>query len=449
MRTFCNVAFPIIMKPRPAPPAIVAVSILFFSAFLSAQAQTGANIEESAVDSDITQSLLDEEAWASNELPGDWVNVSTNTARQSRQLSSLARVFGHVPQQVLVFLEDGEITRLDIIYLEAGGFFGYRKSTELSYEQTSANIRQAQQLTREVDRLRKSETAEMKQKGAQFKKLFADLEKDLPSKIADFTKSPGKRITVGLDNMLRSLVTEFTTPSLAIRLAAQKDQLVSVSIMPKEDATRRNITSTTGRRSTIKDNVKQLPDGDVVIENIPMFNQGQRGYCAIGTLAMITQYYGLNINIDQFAAKAGYKEGDVEKANINSLYESAAKEARLRLTTKNKFQFYAAMRTLSMGKPILVWRFFSRERDDFHTEFKARHQADPTQVLPHPYKGGYADKATWPVLANGGHASLVTGFNKARGEVLFTESWGEETRNRRMRAMEMEATCYFMCEFEP
>ncbi len=412
------------------------------------QAQTGTDIPRTIVDRDITGLLLAESAWTDNSLPGNWVDVSVNASLQSRELRSLGRLFGHLPQQVLAFQENDQLSRLEIIFLEAGHFFGFRKSSELSYQQDSEDARGARQIERELERLRKSEDAEIKQKQVEFKELFDKLEKDLPGRIEDFAKSPGRRTTVGSGSLLRTRVTEFTTPTLAIRFSAEDDQLVSVTVLRKEDAARRLIGSTSGRRGAIKDNVKELSNGDVVIENIPMFNQGSRGYCAIGTLAMITQYYGLNVNIDQLAAKAGYKEGDTDNAIIIPIYEAAAKEAKLRMIEKEKFDFRHAMRRVSEGKPILVWRYFSRERDALHTEFKALHQNDSSQTLPDPRKDR-AEKAAWPVFENGGHASVVTGFNRERNEVLFTESWGEETRHRRMRAEEMEATCYVLFEFEP
>lgn len=424
------------------------VCIASLALILPVQAQTGTDAPRTVVDKEVADFILSDSAWSSNTLPGNWADISVNAGMQSKELRSIGRLFGHQPQQVLTFWDNGQLNRMEIIFLEAGYFFGFRKSSELTYTQTSGETLDSRKLEREIEQLRKSEDVEIKEKHVQFKKLFETLEKDLPVKLEAFTKAPGKRTTIGSGSLLRSRVTEFTTPTLAIRFSAEDDQLVNVTVLRKKDATRRMIGSTSSRRGTIKDNVKTLPSGDVVIENIPMFNQGSRGYCAIGTLAMITQYYGLNVNIDQLAAKAGYKEGDTDNAIIIPIYQAAAKEAKLKMAQNEQFDFRAAMRSLSEGKPILVWRFFSRDRDALHTDFKAKHQADPTQLLPDPKKSR-EEKTTWPVFANGGHASVVTGFNKERNEVLFTESWGEETRHRRMRAEELEATCYVQFEFEP
>jgi hypothetical protein len=37
---------------------------------------------------------------------------------------------------------------------------------------------------------------------------------------------------------------------------------------------------------------------------------------------------------------------------------------------------------------------------------------------------------------------VVNGYNAVRREVIFTESWGESARNRRMRIEELEGTSY-------
>jgi hypothetical protein len=207
-------------------------------------------------------------------------------------------------------------------------------------------------------------------------------------------------------------------------------------------------TGITARRRDAKGAVEELPNGDEIITNIPMFNQGGRGYCAIGTLAMVTQYYGLNLNIDQLAAKAGYKEGDTANAAIIPIYQAAAREAKLRYAHDNGLTFRQAEQAVEKGKPLIVWRYFSRERDAFHERFAKQVAGDPSATLPDPRKDK-ADRAQWPDKNTGGHASLITGINKKRNEVLFTESWGENNRNRRMRAEEMEATAYAVFALEP
>lgn len=411
-----------------------------------ALAQVGQDVQKQVIDRDVTSLLLASEGWEAGQLPGVWTSVSSNSEVQSQELKSLAKVFGEVPQQVLAFQEGGKVVRLEMVYLEAGNFFGYRKSREVSYTAADPNLSEGER-KRALEMLEKEEEEELKKRSVVFQERFDALASTLAAEIERYTGSPGKVTTVGSGSMLRTRARQYEASGMVIRLIAEDDQLVAIKVVPEELASRRMIASTVGRRSAVGDNVKSLENGDVVIENIPMFNQGSRGYCAIGTLAMITQYYGLNLNIDQLAAKAGYKEGDTDNATIIPIYQATAKEAKLRMREVSSFDFRDAMRSIDDGEPILVWRYFSRERDAVHTGFKQQFNQDPSAELPDPRRDK-KEKENWPKFENGGHASLVTGFNKERGEILFTESWGEETRHRRMRAEEMEETCYVMFKFE-
>ena len=74
-----------------------------------------------------------------------------------------------------------------------------------------------------------------------------------------------------------------------------------------------------------------------------------------------------------------------------------------------------------------------------HGAFAQRIQNDPAVTLPKP---DLKDRKSWPTRDSYAHSSLVTGYNLARRELIFTESWGERTRNRRMRIEEMEGTAY-------
>jgi len=82
-----------------------------------------------------------------------------------------------------------------------------------------------------------------------------------------------------------------------------------------------------------------------------------------------------------------------------------------------------------------------QERDYVHTTFAARFAKDPMVELP---KADMNDRETWPQRKKSfSHASVITGYNAERGEVIFTESWSEGVRNRRMRYEEMEGTAYY------
>jgi len=427
--------------------------LLFFCALLctSAFAQVGVSTKTTDTGSDLTPALTSGTLWSGGALPGNWRAISSASDKTSKELLTLGLVFGARPQQVQAFYEGGQLSRLEVVWLEAGNFFGFAKSKEdAAHDNRDLTPSERQRKEKERKEKEKEEEAALAPKRKEFADRFQLLERSIPPAITALAKVPGRRINLGNQGLLHSRATEWVVDGVNLRFTADDDQLISLSIQPAAGATKKLAEQTGGiaRRRDAKEAVEEKSNGDLIITNIPMFNQGGRGYCAMGTLAMVTQYYGLSLNIDQLAAKAGYRDGDTANAKVIPVYQAAAKEAKLRFTEIRNLPYRDIVRMVEKGKPILVWRNFSRERDEFHSNFARRVAADPTAELPDPRKDK-DDRAQWPTVKMGGHASLITGINKKRNEVLFTESWGENNRNRRMRAEEMEATTYIAFLFEP
>ena len=49
-------------------------------------------------------------------------------------------------------------------------------------------------------------------------------------------------------------------------------------------------------RRALKQKVTTRPDGTRIIENVPMVDQGQRGYCAVATTERVMRYYGFEVD---------------------------------------------------------------------------------------------------------------------------------------------------------
>ena len=66
---------------------------------------------------------------------------------------------------------------------------------------------------------------------------------------------------------------------------------------PTEDSIARGDASSRARKADIKQHVRK--EGKrVVIQDIPMVDQGQKGYCVVATAARIFAYYGMDY-VDQ------------------------------------------------------------------------------------------------------------------------------------------------------
>ncbi len=381
------------------------------------RAQVGQRQRKPAVDDEIGGRLIAESLWAGQPLPGPWRDVSNQPGRQIRELQVRPLVFGERAESIQASLRDGRLERLVVVYLEAGLFF-----------------------------------ADENVKRRDFATAFRQLEKSLPDALAEATGDRGRRFRQG-QGALATRGTEFRRGDLSLRLLCEDDQLISLTIQPATAADRAYGADDLGprqqRRRDSGARVEKLANGDVLIQGIPMSDQQNRSYCAMATLAMLLQYHGLDLDVDTLAAKAGYREGNPPNASALDFYRSAARLANLRVRDSRAFSLRDVQKSIDRGEPVIFWRQFSRDRDEFHSQFAARLTREPQAELPSPKgKEGRADRRLWPDGKEGpGHASIITGYNEERGEIIFTESWGEPFRNRRMRAGEAEATCLLLFFF--
>src|SRR3954464_11545081 len=92
--------------------------------------QVGATTGTTASGTDLTPALIDKALWSGGTLTGRWKDISTASGKTSKELVSLGPVFGERPQQVQAYFEGGQLARIEVVWLEAGNFFGFRASKE-------------------------------------------------------------------------------------------------------------------------------------------------------------------------------------------------------------------------------------------------------------------------------------------------------------------------------
>lgn len=385
----------------------------------------------------MADSFLDQQLWQSNGIPGEWHIMSSTAQERIERLSNRPQVFGKSVDHIRRYIRDGLLIQITIVFLEEGNFVGYRDGGAVNAEEERNRGEQFDTIGQSVQERKKA-----------FEKKFRELSESLPTTVARVTRDKGRQITIGQGD-LRKRILQFTSGELVLNLDMQPGHLVALTILRSENFNRRmriESGNSGNRRAQARSNVEVLTNGDSVIQNIPMIEQGSRGYCAIGTLTMITRYYGLALDIDSMAAAAGYSEGGPQNATIEEIYQAAARQGRIDLNSTSNFSFKLIKRSIDRGEPVLVWRWFSRERNAFHSNFAERFAVDPNSVLPNLKE---RNQPPLPQPDDGGHASLITGYNQQRGEILFTESWRNEFRQRRMLTSELEKTSYHVFFFKP
>lgn len=376
-------------------------------------------VRPAARDFPAPDALKNSALWDAPDFVAGWNSGNTNVAEEHRVFPGRCQVFGHQAQSVTGLFEGGRLASITIVVLDAGAWFGFVPDSEA--KKIAAT------------------------KGPQFIALYKQTVTDVERGLAALAGSPGRKVPFIDKGVLKHDVLIFHTGDLWVRLTARENHLVKLTVTRAEvDA-----VSPLGaaRRSAKKDEqarqfaarVSTAANGDRLLESVPIFLQGDRAYCGVATLAMAMQFLGLRLDTEDYAVAAGIKFGSTYKSSIREVCEATADAGKLRLPRTTQFEFEKARASIDTGFPVIVFRWWSQERDFLHHAFAQRFQKDPTAMLP---KADLNDRKTWPTRDDYAHSSVITGYNLQRREVIFTESWGEHSRNRRMRIEEMEGTVY-------
>ena len=213
-------------------------------------------------------------------------------------------------------------------------------------------------------------------------------------------------------------------------------------------------------KAKIKDNVTKSPNGDVFIDNVPMVDQGQKGYCAAAVSERVLRYYGNQIDEHEIAQQAGTSaEGGTSveamkravtavgeknglgfqsvvsmNAGIDGLedeiarYNKAAKAEKKPALSLDQFTrgntIYISEMREAMDKKV-VYRM--RQKDSRLKKFSAGVRQQVNAGVPVFWGvtlGIFPERGVNP-QSTGGHMRLIIGYNDKKKEILYTDTWGE------------------------
>jgi hypothetical protein len=368
------------------------------------------------------------------QLPGEWVAEGEVGTSAISHLLARPEVFGREVVILRAVRRDGVLERVEATFADAGSFFGYYDE-ELP---KGMGEKEARALAMERLKVRQDE----------FSKIYEESLDEVREEIGELAdKESPKERRVGKGRTLRAEVEEWEKGDLVIRLFSADQRLVRAEISRKdlapsgwmdrafEDESERE------RKARLLDAV-QKEDGVVRVAGLRPIPQGYKPYCGLNTLAMAARHFGLHLDEDWLAAAGGFQNtGSASGSNMVKLYSAVAAEAGMSMDRSPDFDELAVRRALESGRPVIVWRRFSWDRNRLHDRV-ARQGGE----LPDPLSAD--EKASWPGEDAPLHASILTGFDPRKREVFFLESWAGNDEPRRMRFEEMAATTYLCFIFD-
>jgi hypothetical protein len=229
----------------------------------------------------------------------------------------------------------------------------------------------------------------------------------------------------------RKRVPRWDWQGAAFLLDARKGEFVMVRILPAAQADERGSSERRTDNAVKQDlaaNVASEANGDVWIRNIPMVDQGEKGYCAVATAERILRYYGIAVESHDLADAAGTEKGggttwDGMCAAIKRIADRNQRSLRV---LGDLSSARAVGRYIDRGIPLIWGLFVTQEIEDLaHRRRDARQGAEPAEWAQRLKVERSATRRTKPDLS-GGHLRLIVGYNAKTGEIAYSDSWGDD-----------------------
>ena len=230
----------------------------------------------------------------------------------------------------------------------------------------------------------------------------------------------------------------------------------------------------------IVDNVIRDPRGDVFIDNVPMVDQGQKGYCAVAASERVLRYYGVDVDEHEIAQAAGTSaEGGTSTRGMKDSVQAIGRKYKLAtVVTYGDFEKPAGERIAGLVKEVANYNkaakklrkkeiaedvYIRREGNTVYYSYRDVDAAmDPEVLRDMKVNGAQRSKFTrfmkdvhdqvnkgiplfWGVTlgtypepespqSKGGHIRLIIGYNDRKKEILYTDTWGAGHELKRMPA---------------
>ena len=183
------------------------------------------------------------------------------------------------------------------------------------------------------------------------------------------------------------------------------------------------------RLDDLPKNLVHDDNGDVFIGNLPMVDQGDKGYCVVASAQRVFEYYGIGADMHQIAQIA---ESDPKRGTDTLLM---AKEL-----DKIDYRFKTRLDIIGMGTPFT-------EVDVKKGEYYVGKPVDERKFLKeiHSYidkglpllwsldLGRYPEKPQLSPQTAGGHMRMIIGYNDKTEEIIFSDSGGAGHEAKKMK----------------
>lgn len=212
----------------------------------------------------------------------------------------------------------------------------------------------------------------------------------------------------------------------------------------------------TARKGSLADHVVREEGGAVYVGDIPMVDQGDKGYCVVATLERLIRYYGGEVSQHELAQLLNTKDGGGTRIGLGrfvsddicrKFHFKREKVKVERPPAEKVLKRYnaAAAQKIAVGKHAKgeeIWTALA--------EADAETLAASVKVFPEcrdfmQTVRRWTEKGIPLVWSVPGHIRLLIGCDEAAGDVFYSDSWGAGHERKRMpvaKALMITEACF-------
>jgi hypothetical protein len=329
------------------------------------------------------------------------------------------RLFGARPYSVALYAENGKPVQFSMVFANKGDFFSANGSAEKHFDR-DAPPKEALKLL-----------------GAAMQKDIEVVTKAMSTRLGEPVK---QRFGEGEG---RRTVYRWDWRGHAILLSEVDEEYVGVEVATQAFA------DSGGRYARMKDeevraqaaaNVQKRENGDVVIQDIPMVDQGPKGYCVPATAERAMRYLGVPADMYVLAMAGGTKLGG--GTVVNELLAAVGRDIRRKGRSFDQWTGEIKLKELAKyldkGVPVM-WGLYSSDTWNETANTRTKQRAATTDWTA--WTGQMAEISANAKLdkdRESAHVVLIIGYNPKTNEIAFSDSWGERYKERWMTLAEAE-----------
>ena len=212
-------------------------------------------------------------------------------------------------------------------------------------------------------------------------------------------------------------------------LSNEENEYVSLAIVSTETADnggRSERMSDADLKQRLTDSVVRAPNGDVHISEIPMVNQGPKGYCVPATFERVMRTMGIDADMYLLAmvGQSGACGGTSVELLMNNVKSSVSRKGRrIKEESLRRLEVRDVRRNIDKGIP-LVWTMHSADAYNKLANENTAGRASGGTAFREAMDAKAAELAKTDKPTENAHACMIIGYNEETDELAVSDSWG-------------------------